>query len=62
MVPGGQEIVKKWGPFFFFSPNPNKIHQLPSKISEDLLLLFFLVTIRKNGPRGLNYYESFVDH
>jgi len=31
----------KWGPFFFFSPKPNKIPQLPSKISEDLFLSFF---------------------
>src|SRR6266496_6577181 len=52
MIPGGKEIVKKSGPFFFFSPKLNKILQLPSKISEDLYLFFILlVPIRKHGPR-----------
>ncbi len=37
---GGQKIVKKGEPFFFFSPKPNKILQLPSKISDDLFLYF----------------------
>src|SRR6266496_6155521 len=53
MVPGGSTNCKKRGPFFFFSSKPNKILQLPSKLSEDLFLFFlFLVSIPKNGPRG----------
>ena len=38
---GSRNCIKKWGPFFFFSPIRNKILQLPSKIFEDLFILNF---------------------
>ncbi len=44
---GGQKIVKKRGPFFFFSPKPNKILQLQSKITVDLFFSFFSPNSKK---------------